>query len=624
MLRVRTLAVLFFIIPAGLFAQEICANGVDDDADGLIDLNDPDCPCSPVIMPANTPSFIANHSFEQRVVGPNGPCCPFGFSTPFQNWLSCALNWNQATSATSDYYHMCGFAPSTFPMPPPDGEAAIGFISTTSYMEYVGSCIFDNPLLAGEEYTLSMWTAGLSISATNYAGEPYNMGVFYEGNFPLTLWGRTNCVPMPVGTTGCIGDLPGWVELARVEFQPDNDWLYVSMTFTPAQEIRMVMLGAPCDLPASYETFPGTIETPQGPIPMNYYPYTMVDDLTLTLASDQVLTPVRSSGSICANNVVVTATPPVGATDHQWYLDGVALVGQTGTTLNASALGLSGGVYTLSSVFEGQCLMGSVSVWDPEIPTPRFALQPASGCAPLTVSFTDTTGQGTSTLSWSFGDGATATGSGVVHTYVNEGSYDVTLTIRTADGCVTDTVVTDAVVVAGQATGVISATPSTADVDDPVVLLTGAASVGDIVAWWWDLGSGIPSTSNEVALSVNFPAEPGTYPVMLVVVTQQGCVDTVYSAVVITRTGEIEMPNVFSPNGDGFNDTFRPIEMTGFEGVLEIYNRWGQLLFSTKLLERGWDGTDGGAEVPEGTYYYVVTGSGAEGAVRKGHVTLTR
>jgi len=148
----RVLLAMATMAPLSLAAQELCANAVDDDNDGLIDLNDPDCPCSAVLSPAGTPSFIENHSFEVREVTENGPCCPYEFSTMFMNWLACAQNWNQATSATSDYFHTCGFSPPTFPMPPPDGDAAAGFISTTDYKEYVGSCIFDNPLYAGTEY----------------------------------------------------------------------------------------------------------------------------------------------------------------------------------------------------------------------------------------------------------------------------------------------------------------------------------------------------------------------------------------------------------------------------------------------------------------------------------------
>jgi|GEM_PF-2001999 len=616
----RITLTLAFMAPLFVAAQELCANAIDDDADGLIDLNDPDCPCSAVIIPAGTPSYIQNHSFEDRVVGENGPCCPYGFSTLGINWLACAQNWNQATSATSDYFNMCGFAPPSFPMPPPDGDAAIGFISTTTYKEYVGSCIFDNPMYAGTEYTLSLWTAGLSISETNFAGAPLNIGVFYEGVYPLTLWGRTNCVPMPIATMECIGFEDGWVELARVEYQPDNGWLHVSMTFMPSQEIRMIMLGAPCDLPATFVPTAGMIDTDQGPVPMNFYPYNMADDLLLTAAVDQVLTPVTSTGRVCSNNVVVTAMPPAGATGHQWYVDGVAIVGQTSTTLNASALGLAGGLYTLSSSFEGQCLMGNTSVWSPDIPEPAFVIAPASGCAPLTVFFSDTTGRGTSTISWDFGDGAIGTGTTAVHTYTTEGSYDVTLTISTAEGCLTDITVLDAVVVAGQLSGVLSATPNPTDVENTAVALSASGSSGDIVSWSWDLGNVPPGTSVAESLTVDFPAEPGSYPVLLVVRTIAGCVDTVRSEIVITLNGVIEMPNIFSPNGDGHNDRFLPLNYDGTPGLLEVFNRWGQLVFSTSSLQQGWPGND----MPDGTYYYVVAPTDPKAETRTGHVTLVR
>lgn len=622
-LAMRMGLALLSMAPLSVAAQEICANALDDDADGLIDLNDPDCPCAVSIIPANVQSYIPNPSFEDQVMGPNGPCCPYNFSGGV-NYLNCAETWHQATSATSDYFHMCGFAPASFPMPPPDGEGAVGFISIRGYMEYVGACIFDTPLNAGTAYTLSLWTAGCSISSTEYQGESLNIGVFYEGAFPLTLWGRTDCQPMPIPTFDCIGLQPGWIELGRMVFQPDNGWLYVSTTFTPAQEIRMVMLGAPCDLPASYAPIPGTIDSSGVEINMPFYPYTMVDDLTLTEARDQVLTPVTSTGRVCTNNVVLTATPPAGATGHQWYVDGVAIVGQTGTTLNASALGLAGGLYTLSSTFEGQCLMGNTSVWSPDVPPPAIALAPASGCAPLTVAFSDTTGNGTSTVSWNFGDNTSGTGAEVVHTYTAEGSYDVTLTIVTAEGCTADTTLVDAVVVAGQLQGVIAATPNPTDVEQTTVALSSAGSTGDIVSWAWDLGGVPPGSSTAPALSVSFPPVPGSYPVLLVVRTAAGCADTVRSTIVITENGVIEMPNIFSPNGDGHNDRFLPLDLTGVAGQLEIYNRWGQLIYSTSALEQGWNGKVDGTDAPDGTYYYVVTPTDAEAETRTGHVTLVR
>lgn len=623
-MRSRQLATIpVVLLSFALHAQEICNNGVDDDGNGLVDLNDPACACSTLITPGNVASFIPNHSFEDR------DCCPFGFSTPFQNWLDCASVWNQATSATSDYYHECGFSPATFPLPPPDGEGSVGFISTTDYKEYVGACLTfpgpPNPLQPGITYTFSLWMAGLSISNTNFIGEPVTNGVFYEGEYPLALFGSANCVPFPLGTTGgCVGDLPGWFEIARHVHQPNGEWAWVSMTFTPSVEIRSVILGPACDLPSTYVSQVGIIEHEGQEIPMSFYPYTLVDKLMLTEAQDQVLTPVSHVGHVCANNVVVTANPPANATGHQWYLNGVAIVGQTGTTLNASALGLGAGTYALTSTYEGQCLMGTTNVAPPIVPVPLPVLDNVQGCAPLTVSFADTTGAGVVSSFWDLGDGASATGDSVVYTYTSPGTYDVTLRVTTALGCVRDSVLVGAVVVWPDPVGAISATPDPVDADDPVAVLSGAGSTGGVVSWWWDLGVATPGSAGSMDVTATFPNEPGSYPVVLIVQDGNGCVDTVSTIVRVVREGEIRMPNVFSPNGDGGNDAFVPLNYTGTPGRLEIYNRWGQMLHSTTDLASGWNGKVNGSEAPAGTYYYVVEPAVGQGERSSGHLTLLR
>ena len=74
------------------------------------------------------------------------------------------------------------------------------------------------------------------------------------------------------------------------------------------------------------------------------------------------------------------------------------------------------------------------------------------------------------------------------------------------------------------------------------------------------------------------------------------------------------MPNIFTPNGDDFNDillpTYERISDAGFD--MKIYNRWGTFLYETKFLKQGWDGkNNNGADVPEGTYYYILQALGA-------------
>ncbi len=68
------------------------------------------------------------------------------------------------------------------------------------------------------------------------------------------------------------------------------------------------------------------------------------------------------------------------------------------------------------------------------------------------------------------------------------------------------------------------------------------------------------------------------------------------------------MPNIFTPNNDGKNDFMIPVEMRGIlSGHLEIYNRWGQKLFtSADLINNGWNGSYKNIRATDGVYYWIV------------------
>lgn len=90
---------------------------------------------------------------------------------------------------------------------------------------------------------------------------------------------------------------------------------------------------------------------------------------------------------------------------------------------------------------------------------------------------------------------------------------------------------------------------------------------------------------------------------------------------------QLDVPNAFSPNGDGINDVFR-IRITGYfkPDALKIYNRWGQIVFETKDLGNEWNGTIKGKPLPIGTYYWVIEGLNVYGKLFRsaGSVTLLR
>jgi gliding motility-associated-like protein len=84
---------------------------------------------------------------------------------------------------------------------------------------------------------------------------------------------------------------------------------------------------------------------------------------------------------------------------------------------------------------------------------------------------------------------------------------------------------------------------------------------------------------------------------------------------VTVSESKLEVPNAFSPNGDGINDTFHVKD--GYQSLVDfhayIYNRWGQLLFDWTNPADGWDGTYKGHQVKDGVYFVLVKAKGADG-----------
>jgi gliding motility-associated-like protein len=119
---------------------------------------------------------------------------------------------------------------------------------------------------------------------------------------------------------------------------------------------------------------------------------------------------------------------------------------------------------------------------------------------------------------------------------------------------------------------------------------------------------------------------PGTYS-LTVTAEPLGCNTT--ESVIVSKDCYIDIPNAFSPNGDGVNDFFFPRQLlsnslAGFK--MQIFNRWGQVIFeTTKTDGRGWDGNFNGSHQPEGVYIYKISAIiNEEQENYQGNVTLIR
>jgi gliding motility-associated-like protein len=157
---------------------------------------------------------------------------------------------------------------------------------------------------------------------------------------------------------------------------------------------------------------------------------------------------------------------------------------------------------------------------------------------------------------------------------------------------------------------------------DPIQFTNTAT--GDYINIAWDFGDG--SVSNEVNPIHSFVNE-GSYVVTQTVTYPFGCIYTHIITLTVDKGYELMSPNGFTPNGDGINETFKPV-FVGLKSLqLDVYDTWGELVYSeTGETLQGWDGKVKGKESENGNYYYKVKATTFYGTVvsKDGPFTLIK
>lgn len=155
---------------------------------------------------------------------------------------------------------------------------------------------------------------------------------------------------------------------------------------------------------------------------------------------------------------------------------------------------------------------------------------------------------------------------------------------------------------------------------------TGASSIQCL----WSFGNGVVTPSNVLNTSNQSATytSAGTYSVVLFA-TKGSCKDSAMKLIVVDLPSKLEVPNVFTPNGDKVNDIFRLRSSNLKEIEAKIFDRWGNMVYNV-ISETGnisWDGKNlQGKECADGTYFYIIKGIGKDDADYdlKGNVTLIR
>jgi gliding motility-associated-like protein len=124
--------------------------------------------------------------------------------------------------------------------------------------------------------------------------------------------------------------------------------------------------------------------------------------------------------------------------------------------------------------------------------------------------------------------------------------------------------------------------------------------------------------------------DTGYFPVQLIVTNSYGCQDELTLAILVQEDFAVYIPNTFTPNGDGHNDVFFPqgIGVDPDNYAMYIFDRWGNMIYTTTAWPGGWDGTVQGSSTlcQIDTYVYKITTIDPSGSRRVyiGHINLVR
>jgi gliding motility-associated-like protein len=246
-------------------------------------------------------------------------------------------------------------------------------------------------------------------------------------------------------------------------------------------------------------------------------------------------------------------------------------------------------------------------------PVVRFTTNDTIGCELYCVAFQDASGVFTGSIvqwAWDAGDNTPAsTVSSFEHCYSNNAvsnpiSYSVSLTATSDSGCVSSLTKPNYITVYPLPEANFAATPLVASIMQSTITIADSSMGADF--WNWNFGDNMTDTAH--APKPHTYADTGSYLIMLVVSTDYGCKDTAYENVLIMPDFAFYIPNAFTPDGDGLNDTFSGKGIYILEYEMMIFDRWGNLIYQTVDYNHPWNGiANGGTEIAQrDVYVYVI------------------
>ncbi|TND07781.1 MAG: surface adhesion protein [Bacteroidetes bacterium] len=349
-----------------------------------------------------------------------------------------------------------------------------------------------------------------------------------------------------------------------------------------------------------------------------------VQPLTITAPPPVIVTP-NSNMTICQGQSTIIIANVTGGTPPYTYQWNNGLLPVSTNTITPTQTT----VYTVIATDSAGCssAIQSTMVKVNPLPVPMFSATTAD-CPPDEIYFTNMTDSAVTYL-WNFGDPASggADTSALIHPthiYNAGGNYSVTLIATNSWGCTDSITLPNVISVPMPPDAALTvSTQVITDFDPPLQFnnfTTGA------VSYILYFGDGDSLVTSDTGPYNHLYDSTGTYLVMLVAFAVNGCTDTTYLTFIVEEASSCFIPNAFTPNGNGPNNEFYVYGTNIHDMQLLIFDRWGELIFTSNDLSKGWNGTYKGSKCQEDVYVWKLRYQDVYGNIheRIGHVSLIR
>jgi gliding motility-associated-like protein len=315
---------------------------------------------------------------------------------------------------------------------------------------------------------------------------------------------------------------------------------------------------------------------------------------------------------------------------YSWTENGAAMA-NTGSTINITPTVNTTYCATVSDGCETTPESICTDVIMRNVPQPLFTSDVTWGCVPTDVTFSNATAAiDTDSITWLINGVFYFNEDPLTITFDQVGTYDVWLEVYSEYGCFNAITAQDYITIYDTPDPMFYVNPN------PTTMFNTGVDVNNVTpglnnTYQWIMPGGLPTTSSVENPAVYYPEGiVAEYPITLIVTNEWGCVDSITALVDVVSDVIIYAPNIFTPDGDEYNETWR-VYIDGidvYDYHLTMYNRWGEPVWESFNQIAEWQGYYGdNGQIQDGTFVWLIEAKETNTDKKyefRGHVTVLK